>query len=50
MIRELGNVECVEQHLKYNVPNVFFFGFKELCTALTDNPSFTANPEENLTN
>ena len=49
MIRELVS-SCAKQHRKYNVPNVFFIGIKELCTALADNAWFTANPEENLTN
>ena len=39
---------CAKQHQKYNVPNVFFIGIKELCTALADNAWFTANPEESL--
>ena len=41
---------CAKLHQKNNVPNVFFIGIKEMCTALADNASFTANPEESLTN
>ena len=41
---------CARLHQKHNVPNVFFIGIKELCTALADNAGFTANPEENSTN
>ena len=36
---------CARLHQKYNVPNVFFIGIKELCTALADNAWLTANPE-----
>ena len=40
MIRELGNVElfefCETTPKAHNVPNVFFNGIKELCTALAD--------------
>ena len=28
---------CAKLHQKYNVPNVFFTGIKEFCTALADN-------------
>ena len=31
---------CAKLHQKYNVPNVFFVGIKELCTALADNAWF----------
>ena len=41
---------CAKLCQKYNVPNVFFIGIKELCTALADNAWLTANPEESLTN
>ena len=43
-------LSCARLHQRYNVPNVFFTGIKELCTALADIAWFTANPEESLTN
>ena len=41
---------CAKLHPKYNIPNVFFVGMKELCIALADNAWLTANPEEVSTN
>ena len=40
---------CAKLYQKYNVLTVFFFGIKELCTALADNAWLTANPEETKT-
>ena len=40
MIREVvmrSYSSCAKLHQKYNVPNVFFIGIKELCIALADN-------------
>ena len=41
---------CAKLHQKYNVPNAFFIGIKELCTAPADSSWLKANPEESLTN